>query len=364
MAVTNPPGFLQNAGDTHTAAQLRTYLAGLTAGTYSGATLLRARGGVHPALGQEFNVTQTGSPSMGVLVESGVASIPGTLGATQGNYLVCNDAQVSLSVTAAHATLPRIDLVVINVRDSFYSGVDDDSQLQVVAGTPNSSPVAPTAPDNSLTVAQIAVGAAVTTIVNANITDTRIYMAATGGVINCRSDATRPTSSEIAEGQLVYTMDNNKLYLHTGSGTYVQLYPNTILFARKTSNETVNNSAVLQNDNELAVPVVANIVYKMFLRLIVNTGTTPDFKMLFTFPAGLTMSLHNTESTIPLSVPYDQTVTAAMSGTGSDMIILVEGIVLVSSTAGTLQLQWAQNTQTVSDTIVKINSSLLLIPVA
>jgi len=176
MAMTNPPLGLQNAGATHTAAQLRTYLASLQAGNYSTATFLRARGGVHPTLGGEFAITQTGSPSMGVLVESGVASVPGTEGGTQGNYFVCNDAQVTLSVTAAHATLPRIDIVVVNVRDSFYSGASNDSQLQVVAGTPASSPVAPTAPFNSITLAQIAVAAAATSITNANITDQRFYI--------------------------------------------------------------------------------------------------------------------------------------------------------------------------------------------
>lgn len=224
MTILTPPGWLQNAGTTHTAAQLRIYLAALQAGMSGGATSLRSRGGVHPGLGQEFLVTQTASPSMGVLVESGVISIPGSLSSTQGNYFASNDAQVTLSISAAHATLPRIDIVVVNVRDSFYSGANNDVQLQVVTGTPASSPVAPTAPDNSLTIAQVAVGAAVTSIVNGNITDTRIYMAAAGGVINARNDAARPASTEIVEGQPVWTMDNNKLWVFDGTD-YAQVFP-------------------------------------------------------------------------------------------------------------------------------------------
>jgi len=224
MAVQNPPGFLQNAGTTHTAAQLRMYFAALQAGMSAGATSLRARGGVHPGLGQEFSVTQTGSPSMAVLVESGACSVPGSLSSTQGNYFVVNDAQVTSSVTAAHATLPRIDLVVVNVRDSFYSGASNDCQLQVIAGTPASSPVAPTAPDNSITIAQIAVAAAASSIVNANITDTRAYVAAVGGVINVRNTAALPASTEIVEGQLVWQMDTNKLLIWDGSA-YEELFP-------------------------------------------------------------------------------------------------------------------------------------------
>lgn len=224
MSLQNPPGFLQNAGDTHTAAQMRMYLASLQAGMSAGATSLRARGGVHPGFGQEFVVTQTGSPSMGVLVEPGAISIPGSLSSTQGNYFVINDAQVSLSVTAAHATLPRIDIVVVNVRDSFYSGASNDCQLQVIAGTPASSPVAPTAPDNSLTIASIAVGAAVSSITNANITDTRIYSAASGGVINIRNIAAVPASTEISEGQLLWAMDTNILYQWNGTAAR-QVWP-------------------------------------------------------------------------------------------------------------------------------------------
>lgn len=224
MAVTNPPLGLQNAGATHTAAQFRTYMAGLQAGIYSAATNLRARGGVHPGLGQELVVTQAGAPNMTVLVEAGVASIPGTEAATQGNYMVCNDAQVTLSISAAHATLPRIDIIVINVRDSFYSTASNDSQLQVITGTPASSPAVPAAPVNSITLAQIAVGAAVTSIVTGNITDTRFYLAAVGGVMNIRNIAAIPAAAEMNEGQHLWAMDTNTEYVWDGS-VATQIFP-------------------------------------------------------------------------------------------------------------------------------------------
>jgi len=217
-------GWLQNAGAVHTAAQMRMYHTMLQAGNFSSANTIRARGGVHPNLGQELVVTQAGSPNMTVLVETGYASIPGTESALQGNYYVVNDAQVTLSITAAHATLARIDIVVINVRDAFYSGVSNDVQLQVIAGTPASSPVAPAAPVNAIIVAEVAVGAGVTSITNANITDVRFYMAAAGGVIHARTEATRPPTAEISEGQLVWTRDANKLWVHDGAA-YNQLFP-------------------------------------------------------------------------------------------------------------------------------------------
>lgn len=219
MTIQNPPGWIQ-ALSTHTAAQLRMYTASLQAGMFSSATSLRARGGVHPGFGGEFVVTQAGSPNMTVLVESGACSIPGSESSTQGNYFAVNDAQVTLSITAAHATLNRIDIVVVNIRDAQYSGANNDAQLQVITGTPASSPVAPTAPANSITIAQVSVVAADTAITNGEITDTRFYMSGVGGVINARNDAARPASTEIGVNQLVATLDNKKLYLWDGSAYF------------------------------------------------------------------------------------------------------------------------------------------------
>lgn len=226
MSAINPPGFLQNAGATHTAAQMRTWMATLQAGNYSAATTLRTRGGVHPSLGNQLAVTQAGSPNMTVLVDTGVCSIPGTESSTQGNYFAGNDASVTLSISAAHATLPRIDIVVVNIRDAAYSGASNDSQIQVVTGTPAASPAVPTAPNNSITLAQVAVGAAVTSIVNANITDTRTYMASVGGIIPIRNIAAAPTSAEMVEGQLLWAMDTNVLYVFDGSNNR-QIWPVT-----------------------------------------------------------------------------------------------------------------------------------------
>jgi hypothetical protein len=60
------------------------------------------------------------------------------------------------------------------VRDAYYSGANNDVIFQVIAGTPAGSPTAPALPANSISLATIAVGAAVTQINSGNITDTRV----------------------------------------------------------------------------------------------------------------------------------------------------------------------------------------------
>lgn len=111
---------------------------------------------------------------MSVRVASGWAAIVGTTTTNMGVYTIFNDATDTLTITTADPTNPRIDLVCATVRDAFYSGANNDVIFQVIAGTPAGSPVAPSLPANSVSLATVAVGAAVTQINAGNITDTRV----------------------------------------------------------------------------------------------------------------------------------------------------------------------------------------------
>jgi hypothetical protein len=118
---------------------------------------------------------------MAVLVASGICVVPGTEAFQQGAYGCYNDADFTVSIATAHATLARIDIIVFKVEDSQYSGGVNTSSIVAVTGTPSGSPAVPTAPANSITLAHVAVGAAVSSIVNANITDTRVWLTSLTG---------------------------------------------------------------------------------------------------------------------------------------------------------------------------------------
>jgi hypothetical protein len=111
---------------------------------------------------------------MSVVVASGWAAIVGTTQSNMGVYTVYNDANTTLTITTANPTNPRIDRIVATVQDAFYSGSFNDVIFQVIAGTPAGSPVAPATPANSISLATVLVGAAVTQINAGNITDTRV----------------------------------------------------------------------------------------------------------------------------------------------------------------------------------------------
>jgi hypothetical protein len=159
MTLRTPPSWLQNGSHPAENDRLSTQALYATTGIIGSTSLA---------------VTQNSPPGMSVRVASGWAAVIGTTQANMGAYTVFNDAQDVLTITTADPTNPRIDLVCATVRDAYYTGAFNDVILQVVAGTPAGSPVAPTLPANSISLATIAVGAAVTSIVTANITDTRV----------------------------------------------------------------------------------------------------------------------------------------------------------------------------------------------
>jgi hypothetical protein len=215
----NPPGFLQNAGNIHTAEVTRAPFNGLVAGSLSSGSL-KARGGVAQGLGGALAVTQNGTPNMSVNVASGQIFIPGTEGPTQGTYSCINDATKNVTIAAADPTNPRIDLIVAKVQDSFYSGGTNTFSIVAVTGTPAGSPTPPAAPANSLTLAQISVVANDTSITTGEITDKRFFMSAAGGIIVCTS-TTRPASGTVASGQHIQETDTGfEMWTSDGGATW------------------------------------------------------------------------------------------------------------------------------------------------
>ena len=177
MTVRTPPTFLQ-AG-AHTAENTRLAQMGQwgsePASFSGGISAVDAGHGVVRIGSTQLEVTENGTPNMSVNVAAGACFIRGTESASQGVYHFFNDATVNLSIDAADPTNGRKDLIVAQVRDSGYSGSNDDARLFVVKGTAAGSPADPTVPANCLVLARVTVAAAASSIVTANITDLRTY---------------------------------------------------------------------------------------------------------------------------------------------------------------------------------------------
>jgi hypothetical protein len=161
MTLRTPPSWLQNGSHPAENDRLTTQALWATTGIIKSDSLA---------------VTQNSPAGLSILVSSGWAAIVGTTQANMGTYVGYNDATVVLSITTADPTNPRIDRVCLTVNDAYYTGALNNAILQVVAGTPAGSPVAPALPANSISLATVAVGAGATAITNANITDTRVMV--------------------------------------------------------------------------------------------------------------------------------------------------------------------------------------------
>jgi hypothetical protein len=135
------------------------------------------------------------------------------------------------------------------------------------------------------------------------------------------------------------------------------------LIVRKTADETVNNSATLQNDDELLFAIAANEVWEFEFVIIHIGNTTADIKFAVTCPAGATIQYRHIGKDASGTMEEDMADASgeAVSAAGytTNSITKVEGIVANAGTAGSLQLQWAQNTKTVVNTKVLANSCLI-----
>lgn len=162
MTVQNPPAWLADASIQHNADDVRRLFS----------TLFHDGEGVFESDGME--VTQKGGGAdMSVDVNTGRCIVQGTEATYQGSYFCQNQGTTNLAIGAADATNPRIDLVVAQVRDSAYSGADDDWRLYVVPGTAAASPSEPAIPANSYVLARVDVAASASSITNGDITDRR-----------------------------------------------------------------------------------------------------------------------------------------------------------------------------------------------
>ena len=196
MTIQNPPIFVQ-AG-SHPAEDVRRWIAAST----------NDLPGVVAAA--ELAVTErAGTSNMSVDVAGGRCFIAGTEGTYQGTYFAENRGSTNLPLAAADSTNGRIDLVVVRVRDSAYSGGLDTVAIEVVTGTPAIGPVAPTAPSNSLQLAVITVPAGATSVVDANISDSRVI---TGG-------ESLPLTGGVLSGDLTVNADTATERLLAGAGT-------------------------------------------------------------------------------------------------------------------------------------------------
>jgi hypothetical protein len=273
-------------------------------------------------------VTENSPAGMSVRVASGWAAVVGTTQANMGVYAFYNDATVTLTITTADPTNPRIDLICATVRDAFYSGAFNDVIYQVIAGTPAGSPVSPALPANSISLATIAVGAAVTQINTANITDTRISV-----------------TTNLPVGDLTEVQGGTGITVTSPTGPIPSVAIDATV-ATLTGTQTLTNKTLTSPLINLGINAQTGTTYTTVLadngKLITQTNASPI------------------ATTIPLNssvaYPVGAQINIAQMGAGQVTISGAGGVTIASTgataTAPELRAQYSTATaiQTVTDT--------------
>lgn len=135
----------------------------------------------------------------------------------------------------------------------------------------------------------------------------------------------------------------------------------------KPNDQSVTSSTVLVNDTSLVEAVDADATYLFACYLDYEGGTqgSSDIQWEWSGPSGYTLrywSGHITTGGAFVMTSYKGTDNPSAGSNGAGVIqgAFMFGTLVVASTAGNLQLQWAQNSSSATPTIVHAQSCLAL----
>lgn len=159
--------------------------------------------------------------SLVVLADTGLKVNVGTGRAVISSRWMKNDSAFNIELNPAHATLDRIDSIVVKL-DMLNRAIS----LEAVEGTASSTPVPPTLPTSNsvkfLTLANITVGAAVTSLSQADIEDKRTDSAVCGWVTGLIEQV--DTSTLFLQWQNAFDTWFNDLTEELRIDTYIESY--------------------------------------------------------------------------------------------------------------------------------------------
>lgn len=112
------------------------------------------------------------TPTTSVTISIGACTVQGDDQTDQGMYLVYNDAIITQTMPAVPGSNKRIDLLSMRINDPQAGGpTGTNATIVVTQGTVSATPVAPTAPTSSISLATVLRTAGDASVTNAMITD-------------------------------------------------------------------------------------------------------------------------------------------------------------------------------------------------
>ena len=137
-------------------------------------------------------------------------------------------------------------------------------------------------------------------------------------------------------------------------------------FARKSADETVTSSAVLQDDDHLTVAIAASQTWRYRFSVIYDADAAGDLRFAFNVPASATGAFSflgpdpTTATNLASGASADLTDTGVQQvgggGAGTLKALHIDLLVVNGANSGNVKLRWAQGTSSGTGTIVKTNS--------
>jgi len=163
---------------------------------------------------------------------------------------------------------------------------------------------------------------------------------------------------------LGYSTDAYKLSI--GSPTNYLKWDGTLLtvvsdndkIILKPSDETVNNSTTLQDDDDFTFSAAANTNYSFEMTLFGQSPGGAAFEYNFDLPAGATYDANTNGGVSAAPASVSEATNGVWNWTGGvDKVGRMVGVIKIGATAGTVTFQWAQDAAVADDTTVYAGSS-------
>jgi hypothetical protein len=187
-----------------------------------------------------------------------------------------------------------------------------------------------------------------------------------GGSLSVNSGVTLGNSSSTTAGTIRWTGSvfegyNGTSWSSLGGSALGNPIINKVKLADEIQNSAVNATATLQNDDELFFSVGANETWTFRFMIQGNANATPDYKFAVTAPSGATCKISTADHEAGASVANlgCGVSTGLVTGNTANDLYEVVGTVTNGPNAGTVQLQWAQNTANAANSTIYAGSSVL-----
>ncbi len=156
-----------------------------------------------------------------VEVAAGEVYVPGSSSATQSGYYVRNSATATLTFGAADGTNPRIETIIVRVKDKTYAGTEDLAEVTFVAGTATAGATLANlngkgaVPASSYVLGYVLVPAKATSLTNTEVKD--ISTVALPGLQRYEEGTAAARPAVGVKGRIYYATDTKHYWIDNGA---------------------------------------------------------------------------------------------------------------------------------------------------